>query len=52
MYIDLERLAYPNGDDDYTSKAAKTEAEALSLIEAGFDYVCDFQDVKLFRKRK
>jgi len=52
VYIDLERLAYPNGGDDYTSKAARTEPEALSLIEAGFEYVCDFQNAKLFRKRK
>jgi len=31
---------------------ARTEAEALQLIETGFEYVTDFGEVKLFRKRK
>jgi len=26
--------------------------EARKLIEAGFEYVCTFEDVMLFRKRK
>ncbi|RJS88888.1 MAG: site-specific integrase [Thermotogae bacterium] len=38
--------------DEYISKAAKTVEEAQKLIEAGFEYVCDFDGVKLFRKRK
>jgi integrase len=38
--------------DEYTCKTAKTIAEAQSLIETGFDYVTDYQDSKLFRKRK
>jgi hypothetical protein len=52
LYVHLEKTYYPNGGDDYHSKAARTEAEALSLIEAGFEYVCDFEGAKLFRKRK
>jgi len=52
LYVHLEKTCYPNGGDDYHSKAARTEAETLSLIEAGFEYVCDFEGVKLFRKRK
>lgn len=42
MYIDLERICYPGGDD-YTGKAARTEAEALQLVEAGFEYVCQWK---------
>jgi hypothetical protein len=38
--------------DDYHSATAKTVQEAQKLVEAGFEYVCDFEDVKLFRKRK
>ena len=38
--------------DEYVCKAAKTVEEASTLIEAGFEYVCDADDVKLFRKRK
>jgi len=39
-------------EDDYTSATAKTVAEAQKLVECGFEYVCDIEGVKLFRKRK
>ncbi len=38
--------------DEFFSATAKTVQEAQKLVEAGFEYVCDFSDVKLFRKRK
>ena len=38
--------------DECHSAVAKTIQEARELIEAGFDYVCDMEAVKLFRKRK
>jgi len=31
---------------------AKSVEEALKLIEVGFEYVCDLDEVKLFKKRK
>jgi len=37
---------------DYISKVAKTEKEICSLIEAGFEYVTEFEGSKIFRKRK
>jgi len=39
-------------NDDYICKAATTVREATELIESGFEYVCDLEKVKLFRKRK
>lgn len=39
-------------DDNFHSATAKTIQEAQKLVEAGFEYVCAFDDVKLFRKRK
>jgi hypothetical protein len=39
-------------DDDYLCKAANTVKEATELIEAGYEYVCDMDKIKLFRKRK
>jgi len=39
-------------DEEYTAKAATSEKEACTLIEAGFEYICDFNGNKLFRKRK
>jgi integrase len=38
--------------EEFYSATAKTVAEAAKLIEQGFDYVCDVDSVKLFRKRK
>ena len=38
--------------DEFHSATAKTVQEAAKLIEQGFDYVCDIDAVKLFRKRK
>jgi integrase len=38
--------------DEYHSATASTVDQAKQLIEAGFEYVCDMQDIKLFKKRK
>lgn len=51
IYIQLEEALFQD-QVDFISKVAKTEAEACVLIEAGFDFVCDFDGHKLFRKRK
>ncbi len=39
-------------EEEYVSRVAKTTTEACALIDAGFEYVCDVQDDKIFRKRK
>jgi hypothetical protein len=39
-------------DDQFICRVARTLKEAEDLIEAGFDYVTDMDDAKLFRKRK
>lgn len=39
-------------DDEYVCKVAKTLEKAKELIEAGFEYVCEMDGYKLFRKRK
>ncbi|MGA2769015.1 MAG: site-specific integrase [Candidatus Bathyarchaeia archaeon] len=41
-----------NGEEEYYSATAKTVEEAAKLIEQGFDYICDVDAVKLFRKRQ
>jgi len=38
--------------EDYACATAKTVDEAAKLIEQGFDYICECEGVKLFRKRK
>jgi hypothetical protein len=39
-------------NDDFVCKVAKNVHDAKQLVESGFDYVTDVEDVKLFRKRK
>ena len=39
-------------DDDFICKVAKTPNEVKKLIESGFQYVCEQEDLKFFRRRK
>ncbi|MCL1977402.1 MAG: tyrosine-type recombinase/integrase [Candidatus Bathyarchaeota archaeon] len=50
VYIQLDEALFKD-EVDYVSKVAKTEVEACLLIEGGFEFVCDFDGHKLFRKR-
>jgi len=47
-YIQL--IEFPN--EEFHSATAQTVEEARKLIEEGFEYVTEFEGVKLFRKRK
>ena len=38
--------------DEYHSATAKTAKEVCKLVDAGFDYVYDVDDLKIFKKRK
>ena len=40
------------GDDKYYSAVAQNLEEAQKLIEIGFEYVCDHENMMLFGKRK
>jgi hypothetical protein len=51
LYIQLEEALF-QGEQDYISKVAKTENEICRLVEAGFEYVTDFDESKIFRKPK
>jgi hypothetical protein len=37
--------------EKFISKVAKNEKEIYSLVEAGFEYVTEFEGAKIFRKR-
>jgi len=39
-------------DEDFIAKVATSEKEVCQLVEAGFEYVCDYNANKIFRKRK
>jgi hypothetical protein len=38
--------------DEYHSAVVRTVEEARKLLETGFDYVCQKDDLMLFKKRK
>lgn len=52
IYIQLEEAIFKEENDEFICKAAASIEDAKTLIEEGFDYVCEFNGVKLFRKRK
>jgi hypothetical protein len=51
LYIQLEEALF-QGEKEFISKVAKTEREICVLVDAGFEYVTDFEGVKIFRKPK
>jgi len=38
--------------EEYVCKVASSTDEIKGLVEQGFEFVCDFNDSKIFRKRK
>ena len=46
------KLVKFENEDEYICKVAKTPKEVKKLIELGFEYVCEQDGLKFFRKRK
>ena len=39
-------------DDEFNAKVAHNENDVCQLIESGFEFVCDYNGNRIFRKRK
>jgi integrase len=53
VYIHIERTLFLNAPpDQYHVKVAKTQEEIAQLLETGFEYVLQKDDLAFFRKRK
>ena len=53
IYIDIEKALYgDHQNDEFISRVATSLKGSRALIEAGFEYVTDIDDYKLFKKRK
>ena len=52
IYIHLEATIFKTVNDTFYVKTAKTIEEDEKLLEVGFEYVTDIDNVKLFEKRK
>ncbi len=48
----LNGITVNGEEEEFICKTAKTLQEATSLIEAGFQYVTEIEDTKIFKKRK
>jgi len=52
LYIQLEKALFQNESDEFIVKAAKESEQVKALLEVGFEYVCEKDDLMFFRKRK
>jgi hypothetical protein len=52
IYIQLEEALFKRENEEFICKVAVTVEEAKTLVEVGFEYVCEFNASRLFRKRK
>ena len=52
LYIQLAETLFKNLNDEFTVKVASTKDEIKALLEVGFEYVCEKDDLYYFRKRK
>jgi hypothetical protein len=51
LYVRLAKELFKD-QQKYISKIAKNEKEACKLAGVFFDYACDFDDAKIFKKIK
>ncbi len=52
IYITVERTIFGEFSDEFTVKVASKPEEIKSLLEAGFEYVCEKDELMFFRKRR
>lgn len=50
-YFHLEEALFRHGPDEFICETAKTMKEAKELIEHGFEYVTEMQEVELFERK-
>lgn len=52
-YVNIERKIFADyGNEEFTVKVAQTPQELVTLLEAGFEYVCQKDNLIFLRKRK
>jgi len=52
LYMQLAKNNLQNLDDKYTIKIARNKEEIKALLEVGFEYICEKDELYYFRKRK
>ena len=51
-YINIEQTIFEPNRDEFTVKVVSRPEEVKTLLEVGFEYVCQKDAIILFRKRK
>ena len=52
LYIQLAKTLFNETSDEFTVKVASKPEEIKQLLEVGFKYICEKDDLLYFRKRK
>ena len=52
IYINIEHTLFQDADDAFTVRVVEKSEEVKSLLEAGFEYVCQKDNLIFLRKRK
>ncbi len=52
VYINIEQAIFEEESDDFMAKVAEKREEIKALLEVGFEYVYEKDDLMFFRKRK
>jgi integrase len=52
IYITVERTIFQSNDDEFAVRVATKPEEIKSLLECGFEFVCQKDELMFFRKRK
>jgi len=52
IYIDVEHALFQTQNDEFHVKVAQTPEEIKTLLEVGFEYVCEKDGLLFLRKRK
>jgi integrase len=52
IYINIERTIFEPTSEDWTVKVVQQPDEVKSLLEVGFEYVCQKDELIFLRKRK
>jgi len=52
VYINIERSTFETANDNFTVKVAENPDEIKELLETGFEYVCQKDNLIFLRKRK
>jgi integrase len=52
LYIQIDKTLFNEDSDEFEVRVAKDPEEIKSLLEVGFEYVCEKDGLMFFRKRK